>query len=275
MKRALQNLPQRTMIKSEFHELPLKVNNFKRMKKILITGATGDVGKSLCDILSDAGYDILTSARRYPEGWNYPFLSFDITDLKAFTEALKDVSVLVHLAGHREPDAGFEDLVGPNIRGAYNAFEAALRSGVQRVVFASSVNVCNGPTQEQPISDEVVCPSSLYGASKAFSEAIARYYSEIHGLSSFCFRMGWTIPIAEAKKQMSDPPMDSLYARKVFLSAEDFAQLVQLAIEAPEDEKFGIFNALSDNREKLLDISKAKSVLKYEPKHDSFAILES
>jgi nucleoside-diphosphate-sugar epimerase len=245
------------------------------MKKILITGATGDVGKSLCDILSNLGYDILTSARNLPEGWNYTFKTLDITDLKAFTESLNGVSVLVHLAGQREPDAGFEELVGPNIRGAYHAFEAALRAGVQRVVFASSVNASNGSMQKQPISDEVVNPSSFYGASKIFGEALARYYSEKHGLSCICLRMGWTLPVEEAKKQLSDPPMDSLFARKVFLSAEDFAQLVQLVVEAPEDLKFGIFNALSDNRQKILDISKARSVLGYEPKHDSFEILES
>jgi len=136
------------------------------MKKILITGGTGDVGKSLCELLSIGGYEILTSARRKPEGWNYPFKALDITDLDAFTEILKDISVVIHLAGQREPDAGFEDLLGPNIRGAYNAFEAALRSGVQRVIYASSVNIANGPSQEEPIPDEAVCPSNLYGASK-------------------------------------------------------------------------------------------------------------
>ena len=232
------------------------------------------MGRPLCHSLSECGYELMTCARNRPEDWPYPYESFDITDLEAFAEILKGVSVLVHLAGQREPDAGFEDLVGPNIRGSYNAFEAALRSGVQRVVFASSVNVSNGSAQGKPIPDELVCPSSLYGASKAFGEAVARYYSEKHGLSCISFRMGWTLPLKESKQQLSDPPMDSLFARKVYLSAEDFAQLVTLAIEAPADLKFGIFNALSDNRQKLLDISHAQSVLGYEPKHDSFAILE-
>lgn len=245
------------------------------MKKVLITGGTGDVGKSLCKLLSQSGYEILSCARRKPKGWPYPFQVLDITDLDAFTDILKDVSVLIHLAGQREPDSGFEDLIGPNIRGAYNAFEAASRSGVQRVIYASSVNIANGPSQAEPISDEVICPSNLYGASKAFGEATARYYSDIHGLSCISLRMGWTLPLAAAKRHLSDPPMDSLFAKKVFLSVEDFTQLVELTIEAPEELKFGIFNALSDNREKLLDISKAKEVLGYKPKHDSFKILES
>ncbi len=63
-------------------------------KKILITGATGNVGKSLCDSLSGLGYDVLTSSRSKPEGWDYPFTAFDITDIEDFTESLKGVSVL-------------------------------------------------------------------------------------------------------------------------------------------------------------------------------------
>ncbi len=244
------------------------------MKKVLITGATGDVGRPLCNSLNECGYELITCSRNYPKDWPYPFENLDITDLVAFTNLLKGVSVLVHLAGQREPDAGFDDLVAPNIRGSYNAFEAALRSGIQRVIFASSVNVSNGSVQDKPISEELICPSSLYGASKAFGEALARFYSERHGLSCISFRMGWTLPFKDSKKQLSDPPMDSMFARKVFLSAEDFAQLVKLAIEAPEDLKFRIFNALSDNREKLLDISHAQTVLGYKPQHDAFAIFE-
>lgn len=244
------------------------------MNKILITGATGDVGRSLCDSLSESGYELITCARHEPQDWPYAYESFDITDLDAFTEILKGVSVLVHLAGQREPDAGFEDLVGPNIRGSYNAFEASLRSGVQRVIYASSVNVSNGSVQDEPIRGELVCPSSLYGASKAFGEAVGRHYSEKYGLSCISFRMGWTLPYSESKAQLTDPPMDSLFAKRVYLSVEDFAQLVKLAIEAPADLKFGNFNALSDNREKLLDISQTQTVLGYKPQHDAFVILE-
>ncbi len=241
----------------------------------MITGATGDVGKSLCHELSESGYDLLTSSRNRPENWPYRFEYLDIADLEGFTERLKGVSFLVHLAGQREPDADFEDLVAPNIRGSYNAFEAALRSGVQRVIYASSVNVSNGSQRNIPILDELISPSSVYGASKAFGEAVGRHYSEMYGLSCISFRMGWTLPLSKSKKQLSDPPMDVSYAKKVYLSTEDFSQLVMLAIEAPSELKFGNFNALSDNREKLLDISKTRAVLGYKPQHDSYAILEA
>lgn len=241
----------------------------------MITGATGDVGKSLCDILDELGYEILTSSRRKPKGWKYPFISVDITNLDVFTKSLKDVDFLIHLAGQREPDAGFEDLIGPNIRGAYNAFEAASKADVKTVIFASSVNVSNGKDSDQPLTDDVISPSSLYGSSKAFGEALAKYYSEVHGISCFCFRMGWTLPYDDSKELLTNPPMDPLYAKKVYLSVEDFSQMVHLAIEASKELDFGVFNALSDNRENLMDISKAKSVLGYKPKHDAFAILES
>lgn len=245
------------------------------MGKILITGATGDVGKYLSENLIAKGYDIITSSRNKPEEWGFPFKNIDITDLEVFTEALEGVSTLIHLAGQREPDAGFDALIGPNIRGAYNAFEAAHKAGVKRVIFASSVNASNAIELASPIADEEIAPSSLYGVSKVFGESLGKYYSDIHGLSCIALRMGWTLPSAEAGKYLKDPPMDKTYANKVFLSTEDFTQLVILSIEASEDLKFGIYNALSDNKEKLLDISKAKKQLNYQPEHDSFTILES
>ena len=242
------------------------------MNKVMVTGATGDVGKSLCEILDKMGYDVLTSSRNKPNDWKYPFIPVDITNLDIFIESLKNIDVLIHLAGQREPDSGFDALIEPNIRGAYNAFEAARRAGVSKVLFASSVNVANGQKTE-PLSEDVICPSSLYGSSKAFGEALARYYSEEYDLSCFCFRMGWTLPYNKSKTLLSKPPMDPVYAKKVYLSVEDFAQMVVLAINSPKELRFGIFNALSNNREKLLDISKAKSILGYQPKHDAFEIL--
>ena len=73
------------------------------MKKIMITGATGDVGKSLCDCLSASGYDLLTSSRSRPNEWAYPHRAFDITDLDAFTETLNDADVLVSRVQSLEP----------------------------------------------------------------------------------------------------------------------------------------------------------------------------
>lgn len=237
----------------------------------MVTGATGDVGKSLCEILDKMGYDVLTSSRKKPNDWKYPFLPVDITNLDIFIESLKNIDILIHLAGQREPDAGFEDLIGPNIRGAYNAFEAATVAGVKTVIFASSVNASNNEEAE-PLSDEIISPSSLYGSSKVFGEALAKFYSKSKNLTCFCFRMGWTLPFENSKKLLLNPPMDALYAKKVYLSVEDFAQLVDLAIKNPNKMKFGVFNALSENTEKLLDISKAKLLLGYRPNHDAFEI---
>ncbi|NRB63175.1 MAG: NAD(P)-dependent oxidoreductase [Saprospiraceae bacterium] len=245
------------------------------MKKILVTGGTGDVGTSLCGVLKGLGYDDCSSSRRQPENWDYPHHVFDITDMEAFKKALEGVTVLIHLAGQREPGAGFDELIGPNIRGAYTAFEAAKEVGVSRVIFASSVNVSNGELLEDPVSEEVINPSSLYGCSKVFGESLARFYSQAYNMVCFCLRMGWTLPLADSAKMLADPPMDPKMAKRLYLSVEDFTQMVHLLMEAPDDLKFGVFNVLSDNREKILDISKARSVLGYSPKHDAFELIET
>ena len=46
------------------------------------------------------------------------------------------VDAIVHLGGI-SVDAPFDDLVGANITGTYNLYEAARKHGVKRVVFAS------------------------------------------------------------------------------------------------------------------------------------------
>lgn len=52
------------------------------------------------------------------------------------------------------------------------------------------------------------------------------------------------------------------------------AQLFSRCIAAPDDLHFGIFNGVSNNRWKKLDISQARAVLGYEPQDDAYALAE-
>ena len=59
------------------------------------------------------------------------------TDRAAVMQLVDGVDAIVHLGGI-SVDAPFDDLVGANITGTYNLYEAARKHGVKRVVFASS-----------------------------------------------------------------------------------------------------------------------------------------
>lgn len=65
---------------------------------------------------------------------DYFFLA-DMADIDAVTHAFEGMDVVVHLAADPRPDASWDQLLESNIVGARNAFEAAVRAGVKRVIY--------------------------------------------------------------------------------------------------------------------------------------------
>jgi NAD+ dependent glucose-6-phosphate dehydrogenase len=59
-----------------------------------------------------------------------------MADVDAVTHAFEGMDVVVHLAADPRPDASWDQLLESNIVGARNAFEAAVRTGVKRVIYA-------------------------------------------------------------------------------------------------------------------------------------------
>jgi nucleoside-diphosphate-sugar epimerase len=144
-------------------------------------------------------YDVVGLARSEDE---YADVVADIGDLDALTEAFQDADAVVHLAGSAAVDSSWEDVLENNIIGLRNVFEAARLAGVTRVVFASSnhavgtFETANAP-QIWEIDDprqidhtSEIMPDSYYGVSKAYGEAMARYYVDHHGLQAVCLRIG-------------------------------------------------------------------------------------
>src|SRR5690606_31653978 len=110
---------------------------------------------------------------------------------------------VVHLAASAAVTTPWDDVLRNNIVGTYNVFEAARRAGVECVVFASSNHAVGGYEVEgapeiyalddpRQIDHRVqIRPDSHYGVSKAFGEALGRYYVDAHGMRVFCLRIGW------------------------------------------------------------------------------------
>ena len=84
--------------------------------------------------------------------------------------------------------------------GVYNAFEAALQAGCQRVLFASSVHSMlgypidwgEGGKGEATDNKLVPNPVNTYGATKAWGEALCRKYSNADDLSCIAMRVRTT-----------------------------------------------------------------------------------
>jgi NAD+ dependent glucose-6-phosphate dehydrogenase len=190
---------------------------------------------------------------------------------------------VVHLAASADVDAPWEELLANNIVGTHNVFGAAARAGVDCVVFASSNHVIGmyeseGAPQIYELDDRRVYdhrveirPDSAYGVSKAYGEAIGRYYMELRGLRVFCLRIGW---VSEEDRTGSRPAANLLSSmtkeqrlrvRAVWQSQRDCAQLIARCLQATA-VRWAIVYGISNNRRQFWDLSHARRLLNYEPR---------
>jgi uronate dehydrogenase len=104
------------------------------MPIILVTGAAGGVGSMLRTRLARPGRTLrLLDIAPLTAGPGEEAITASVTDLDAMTEACRNVTAVVHLAGI-PGEAPWEQIREVNIDGTYSVFEAARRAGVGRVV---------------------------------------------------------------------------------------------------------------------------------------------
>lgn len=236
-------------------------------RKVLLTGAAGRIGSFFRKTYPDV-YDYrLTDIVQPSDTGRAPFTQADLSDFDAIRPLCDGVDTVVHLGADPSMDASWQSLLPNNVIATYNVFEAARQAGCRRVVFASSINAVFGyPADQQVHTDMPVFPINLYGATKCWGEALARYYSATHGLSGLCLRFG------------AVQPRDSEWIRAdheyidIIQTLEDNARLIAAAVDAPDDLLFGNFHGLSDNRYKRLDLTDTKAILGYDPQDDAFVI---
>ena len=237
--------------------------------KILVTGAAGSIGSDFIHRVSGRYNLVLFDIKKPARLLGYPYIEADITDLDALVSACKGIDTVLHLAANSSIDAPWVSLLPQNIIGAYNVFHAAHHAGCRRVVFASSAFTVLGYPPEIMIHTGMpVRPPNLYGASKAWGEAVGRYFADQQGLSCICLRIGF-VKKHDDLEILSNPAM----LDKV-ITFRDLANLIIASIEAPDSVTFGIFHGLSNNRHKRLDISDARSQLGYEPSDDAYELAE-
>lgn len=232
------------------------------MKTVLLTGASGAIGRSLRDLLRDRyrlrlqerpGGQPLAPAREGEE-----IARANVSDLDAMRAAVRGTDAVIHLAASSAVGTPWEDALQNNIVGMYATLEAMRLEGVKRMVFASTNHVTGyyELTGRPCYPDMPVRPDGYYGASKAFGEALARFYVDEHGLGVICLRIGSWQPEPQNVRHLS-----------TWLSPRDMAQLAWRAIETPLT--WGIFYAISGNSRRYWDIGPTQDALGYAPEDDA------
>jgi len=236
-------------------------------RKVLITGAAGNIGSYFARH-SHRRYDLRLMVHEKDPGARSiarfgEVVPGDITNLDRMKDLCRGIDTVIHLAGDPSPNATWDHLLDANIRGTYNTFVAARACRCRRVIYASSIHAVSGyPADVQVKTSEPVNPGDLYGVSKCFGEALARYMAEKEGLSAICLRIGAFQPPKVAREPKGLGMLDA------WVSERDLCQLIQRCIDV-QDLKFAILHGLSNNRFKRLDISDARELVGYEPRDDS------
>ncbi len=165
--------------------------------RILITGASGFIGKTLCPALSIAGYNVCAGVRRKQTGLPLNYSVIEIGDIGPHTDwqqALTGVDVVIHLAarGHifKDPSKNpLEDFRKVNVQGTEHLARMAAKAGVKKFIFISSVKV-NGEGTIRPYKEtDIPTPEDAYGVSKAEAENALKAVALQTGLPTVILRL--------------------------------------------------------------------------------------
>ncbi len=168
------------------------------MRRVLVTGATGFIGRPLCGKLAAAGW-LIRAAVRYSSDENTLPAGTEVVRIPGagpdtdWREALQGVDDVVHLAARvhvmrdkaADPLAAYREV---NAAGTARLAAAAGAAGVRRFVFMSTVKV-NGEGGGRPYREmDPPAPSDPYGISKAEGEAALFSAAKAVGMEAVVLR---------------------------------------------------------------------------------------
>ena len=244
-----------------------------RKCRILFTGGSGKAGKHVVPWLMDKGHHVVNVDLKPLDHPGVDNLIADITDSGQMFNVMTSYANFAEL----EPGTGVPKfdavvhfaavpriLINPdnetyrvNTLGTYNVIEAAVKSGIGKVIFASSettYGICFADGERKPdylpVDEEhPVVPEDSYAMSKVVNEVTARSFQRRSGIDIYGIRINNVIEPHEYEANfpayMADP---DLRRRNIFayIDARDLAQMVDLMLRR-DGLGFEIFNCANPN----------------------------
>src|SRR6202047_626573 len=159
----------------------------EKTMKVLLTGGSGDLGRTLVPRLLDMRDTPVILDVRAPLDLKQGavFIEGSILDRPKLTDIFRALDCIVHIAAWHgiHEDRGEKnayDLFDLNVRGTFEVFEAAVSLGIDKIVFISTTSVYR--------------PDTLYGRSKILAELIAEDYRKHNKMNVITLRPRGFIP---------------------------------------------------------------------------------
>ncbi len=234
------------------------------MRVVLITGATGNIGRKLRAHLEAAGNYELRLLCLNPDG-DPAVQTADLTVYDdAWAERFAGVDTVLHVAADPSPRAGWGRVQARNLDLLLNVMAAAQRHGVRRVVFASSNFVVAGHRHASGALTTSMEPAPInpYGASKLFGERVGKMFAERYGMSFIALRIG----VCQRGNDNRHGPWIPYghWGQAMWVSDRDLCRAFQHAID-DAGVKFGVYNLMSNNPGMRWDIEAIRRDLGFIP----------
>src|SRR3954464_1861823 len=171
-------------------------------RRALITGGAGLIGSHIADRLVAEGFqeivvfDNFTRGRRQNldaaiASGRVTIVEGDIRDADLVLRAMEGIDIVFHEAAIRITQCAENPRLAHDVlaTGTFNVLEAAVRTGVKRVVSASSASIY-GQAEEFPTNEKHhgYGNRTIYGATKSYSEGLLRSFYEMYGLNYVALR---------------------------------------------------------------------------------------
>jgi len=160
--------------------------------KILVTGATGQIGSELTLVLREkyGAENVIAAGHKKeppPALKAGPFVTLDVRKREELEQVVGEhkVQVIYHLAailsatGEKDPQLAWQ----VNMDGLYNVLEVARIHKIRQIFWPSSIAVFGPKTpKEKTPQDTILSPTTMYGITKVAGELLCEYYHRRYGL---------------------------------------------------------------------------------------------
>ncbi|WP_159949074.1 NAD(P)-dependent oxidoreductase [Rhizobium sp. 18065] len=194
------------------------------MKRLLVTGAAGGLGKAMRDRLKGMA-DVLRLSDIVDMGEaaaHEELVVCDLGDRAAVDRLVEGCDGIIHLGGISVEDK-FSKILNANLLGLYNLYEAARANGMPRILFASSNHTIGFYAQDDHLDASApMRPDGLYGVSKCFGEALASMYFDKFGQETALVRIGSCMEKPKNHRMLS-----------TWMSHDDFLAMIECIFRVP------------------------------------------